>query len=57
MNITIVLFGKDYQKECDNYVIRSINHDIYLQKVTKNSLSAFDEKRCYLNNIESIPWS
>ena len=51
------LFGNDYQKECDNYVIRSINHEMFLQKVTKNSLSAFDEKRCYLNNIESIPWS
>ena len=39
------LFGKEYQKECDNYVIRSINHNIhnmYMQNVTKNSLSAFD---------------
>ena len=27
-----------------------------MQKVTKNSLSAFDEKRKYINNIESIPW-
>ena len=50
------LFGGDYKKECDNYVIRSINHDMYLQKVTKNSLSAFDEKRCYKNNIESEPY-
>ena len=44
------LFGGDYQKECDNFVIRSLNHDIFLQKVTKISLSAFDEKRCYLRN-------
>ena len=29
---------------------------MFLQKVTEHSLSAFDEKRCYLNNIESIPW-
>ena len=29
---------------------------MYLQKITKNSLSAFDEKRKYINNIESIPW-
>ena len=29
---------------------------MYMQKVTKNSLSAFDEKRKYINNIESIPW-
>ena len=50
------LFGNDYKKECDNFVIRALNHDIYLQKVTKNSLSAFDEKRKYINNIESIPW-
>ena len=50
------LFGGDYKKECENYIIKSMNHEMYLQKVTKNSLSAFDEKRCYLNNIESIPW-
>ena len=51
------LFGGDYKKECDNYVIRSINHNMYLQRVSKNSLSAFDEKRCYIDNIHSIPWS
>ena len=39
------LFGGKYQKESDNYVIRSIAHEIYLQKITKNLLSAFDEKR------------
>ena len=50
------LFGNDYQKECDNFVIRALNHEIYMQKVTKNSLSAFDEKRKYINNIENVPW-
>ena len=50
------LFGGNYQRECENFVIRSIDHDMFLQKVTKNSLSTFDEKRCYLNNIVSIPW-
>ena len=29
---------------------------MFMQKVTKNSLSSFDEKRKYINNIESIPW-
>ena len=29
---------------------------MYMQKITKNSLSAFDEKGCYLNNIECKPW-
>ena len=50
------LFGGDYQKLCDNNIIKSINHDMFLQKVTKNSFSAFDEKRCHLNSIQSIPW-
>ena len=29
------LFGGSYQKECENYVIRSLDHEMYLQKVTK----------------------
>ena len=27
------LDGEEYQKECDNYIIRSINHEMYLQLV------------------------
>ena len=55
------LFGKKYQNTCDNYLIRSINHDMYLQKVEKKTLNAFDEKRkcenaikVYLGTNESI---
>ena len=51
------LFGREYQQECDNYILRSINHDMILQKVKKSTLSIFDDKRCYINNIESIPWN
>ena len=51
------LFGGEYQKECNNYIIRSINHEMVLQKVTKSSLSIFDDKRCYLNKTESKPWN
>ena len=29
------LFGKEYQKTCDIFLIRSINHDIFLQKLRK----------------------
>ena len=25
------LDGKEYQKECNNYILRSINHEMYLQ--------------------------
>ena len=51
------LDGEEYQKECDNFIIRSINHDLVLQKVKKSTLSIFDDKRCYINNIESKPWN
>ena len=30
---------------------------MYLQKVRKNTLSVFDEKRSYINELESIPWN
>ena len=49
------LDGEDSQQECDNYIIRSINHEMVLQKVKKSTLSIFDDKRCY--NIKSIPWN
>ena len=29
---------------------------MYLQEVKKSTLSLFDEKRCYIKNIESKPW-
>lgn len=35
---------------------KSINHDLYTISSTKKGLSAFDTKRYYLNNIESIPF-
>ena len=51
------LDGEEYQEECDSFIIRSINHDMVLQKVKKSTLSIFDDKRCYINNIESKPWN
>ena len=51
------LDGEDDQQECDNCFIRSINHEMVLQKVKKSTLSIFDDKRCYINNIESRPWN
>ena len=51
------LDGEEYQRECNNYIIRSINHEMVLQEVKKSTLSIFDDKRCYINNIESIPWN
>ena len=51
------LDGEEYQKECDNYIIRSINHEKYLQEVKKSTLSVFDDKRCSENIIQSKPWN
>ena len=29
------LLGEDYQQECDNYITRSLNHEMYLQQLKK----------------------
>ena len=50
------LDGKEYQGECKNFILRSINHEMHLQEIKKSTLSTFDDKRCYINNIESKPW-
>ena len=31
----ICLHGKEHQKDCDNRLIRSLNHEMYLRKVKK----------------------
>ena len=51
------LFGGEYQKEGDDYIIRSLNHEMYFQKVRKSTHSLFDDKRCYINETEKIPWT
>ena len=50
------LFGREYRQECDNYILGSLNHEMVLQKIKKSTLSIFDDKRCYINNIENKPW-
>ena len=49
------LDGEEYEKECDNYVLRSLNHEMCLYKIKKTSSSIFDDKRFYINETESIP--
>ena len=50
------LIGGEYQKECDIYINRSLNLEMYLQKVRKSTLSLFDGKRCDIIEVESKPW-
>ena len=47
--------GKD-PEECENYILRSVNHERYLQEEKKSTKSISDDRRCYINYIESEPW-
>ena len=42
------LDGEEYQRECNNYLLRSISHEMHLQEMKKSTSSIFDDKRCYI---------
>ena len=44
------LDGREYQRECNTYIFRSINHEMYLQILQESTLSIFE--RIYLNKKE-----
>ena len=50
------LDGEEYQTECNNSILCSINHEMYLQELKKMTLFLFDDKRCYINETGSKPW-
>ena len=56
------LKNEKYDKTCKQFCIRSHDHNMFLQQITKKSLSPFDDKRPlddkrkYINEIESKPW-
>ena len=51
------LNGEKFENECVNYILKSSNHNIYMQGIKKTTLSIFDDKRNYLDNFTSIPWN
>ena len=53
----ICLEGEELENESINYILKSSNHNIYMQGIKKTALSIFDDKRCYINNIENKPWN
>ena len=53
----IRLDGEELENECINYILKSSNHDMYMQGIKKTTLSIFDDKRNYLDNIKSILWN
>ena len=50
------LKNETYNRESKQYCNRSHDHEMYLQQITKKSLSPFDDKREYINKTESRPW-
>ena len=44
---------ENYEKECNVFILRSVNHEKYLQKNEKLTFSNFDDKRCFISNIKS----
>ena len=53
----ICLDVEELEKKSVNYILRSINHDMYMQGIKKTALSIFDDERNYLDNFKSIPWN
>ena len=53
----LCLDNEKYHQEGDSYINRSLNHEIYLQKVSGNSLAIFDDKSFYESDIECKPWN
>ena len=51
------LDGEIYESKFYNYILKSTDHDIYLQEIKKSTLSIFDLKRNYLDNIKNLPWN
>ena len=51
------VFGGESQKDCVKYIIRSLNHEMFLQNVRKFTLSLIDDKRCYINEPDRKPWN
>ena len=37
-------------------ILYSKSRELYLQKVSKSSISPLDEKQCQINQIEGITW-
>ena len=50
------LLSGEEGKKVENFTIKSIKHEMFLQSVTKKSLSSWDTKRKYLDAINSEPW-
>ena len=47
----ICLDGEENENEGDNYILKGINHDMYLQTVRKTTLSIFDGYKCLFSTF------
>ena len=44
--------GKN-QEGCENYILRSVNHEMCRQQIKNSTFFIFDDKRCFINETES----
>ena len=54
--IKVLWHRKNIKKYVDNYLLRSEDHEVYLGKNNKLALNSIDDKRKYINKIESVLW-
>ena len=52
LNLKSCSDGDKHQEEWEKYILRSVNHEMYLQEVKKSTLSIFDDKRCYIKILK-----
>ena len=49
------LDGEKFHSEFYKFILKSIDHDMYLQEIQKSTLSVFDDKGNYLDNNINLP--
>ena len=54
---TKCLDGEEHQSECNNFILKSINNEMYLQEIKKSTLSIFDDERRYINETKREHWN
>ena len=47
----------NYRKYVHNHHIRNVHHEMSSGKVMRRAKNSFDDKRRYIDKIESSPWT
>ena len=52
----VCLDGEKNENVCSNYILKSINLEMFMQEIIKSTLSIFDDERNFLDTIKISPW-